>query len=53
MTLALVSRGAFPGGRLLPYWAQLAGAFVGASWSTPIMAMHSGPSNEMSTWFAG
>ena len=31
VTLALVSRGAFPGGRLLPYWgAQLAGAFVGA-----------------------
>jgi glycerol uptake facilitator protein len=31
VTLALVSRGAFPGGRLLPYWgAQVAGAFVGA-----------------------
>jgi glycerol uptake facilitator protein len=31
VTLALVSRGAFPAGRLLPYWgAQLAGAFVGA-----------------------
>jgi glycerol uptake facilitator protein len=31
VTLALASRGAFPGSRVLPYWgAQLAGAFVGA-----------------------
>jgi glycerol uptake facilitator protein len=31
VTLALAARGAFPRGRILPYWgAQLAGAFVGA-----------------------
>src|SRR5580693_6363945 len=37
VTLALAARGAFPRSRVLPYWgAQLAGAFVGPSWSMPI-----------------
>ena len=48
VTLALASRGEFPRSRVFPYWAaQLAGAFVGALWSTPITPRHFSRSSAM------